>query len=176
MKKILGTFLLILSFFAVQNVSAAPVILAWDGALPSNGGTATGDANSATNILTGRFEFNTTGSAIDHDWNFTLTPAATVKTAVSLLIDFGTTATKVAIDGVALNNLGSGQWGKTLFLTAFPNVHNLKLSGLGFEDGSQYNISMRASVVPVPAAIWLFGSALAGLVGVSRRKASALAA
>ena len=27
-----------------------------------------------------------------------------------------------------------------------------------------------ASVVPVPAAIWLFGSGLLGLVGISRRK------
>ncbi|MCF7999322.1 MAG: DUF4114 domain-containing protein [Methylovulum sp.] len=32
------------------------------------------------------------------------------------------------------------------------------------------------AAVPVPAAIWLFGSALAGLVGVSRRKAAGLAA
>ena len=30
---------------------------------------------------------------------------------------------------------------------------------------------VRASVVPVPAAVWLFGSGLIGLIGVARRKA-----
>jgi hypothetical protein len=29
------------------------------------------------------------------------------------------------------------------------------------------------SAVPVPAAVWLFGSGLLGLVGISRRKKSA---
>ncbi len=33
-----------------------------------------------------------------------------------------------------------------------------------------------ASAVPLPAAVWLFGSALMGLVGVSRRKSTAVAA
>jgi len=28
-----------------------------------------------------------------------------------------------------------------------------------------------ASVVPVPAAVWLFGSGLLGLLGIARRKA-----
>lgn len=30
----------------------------------------------------------------------------------------------------------------------------------------------RAMVVPIPAAVWLFGSGLIGLVGVARRKKS----
>lgn len=37
--------------------------------------------------------------------------------------------------------------------------------------GSSYSISINATVVPVPAAVWLFGSGLLGLVGVARRKA-----
>jgi len=36
--------------------------------------------------------------------------------------------------------------------------------------------SMSVSAVPIPAAVWLFGSALMGLVGVSRRKSSAVVA
>ncbi len=36
--------------------------------------------------------------------------------------------------------------------------------------------SMTVSAVPIPAAVWLFGSALMGLVGVSRRKSSAVVA
>ncbi len=41
-----------------------------------------------------------------------------------------------------------------------------------------FNIALGNAVsnVPVPAAVWLFGSALMGLFGVSRRKSTALAA
>ena len=34
---------------------------------------------------------------------------------------------------------------------------------------------LKVSAVPIPAAVWLFGSALMGLVGVSRRKSATLA-
>ncbi|MGJ0491434.1 hypothetical protein [Methylobacter sp.] len=37
-------------------------------------------------------------------------------------------------------------------------------------EGQQYSLDINAAAVPVPAAIWLFGSALMGLVGFSRRK------
>ena len=40
--------------------------------------------------------------------------------------------------------------------------------GLGFD-----NFNARSAVVPVPAAIWLFGSGLLGLVGIARRKKTA---
>ena len=39
---------------------------------------------------------------------------------------------------------------------------------------NSYNMSVTAagiSAVPVPAAVWLFGSGLIGLIGVARRKA-----
>ena len=57
------------------------------------------------------------------------------------------------------------------------NPMTLKFSAAGTSDSygsSLDNVSVTAT--PIPAAIWLFGSALAGLVGVSRRKASGLAA
>jgi len=31
----------------------------------------------------------------------------------------------------------------------------------------------RGAVIPVPAAVWLFGSGLLGLVGIARRKKTA---
>ncbi|VAW54702.1 hypothetical protein MNBD_GAMMA06-552 [hydrothermal vent metagenome] len=34
-----------------------------------------------------------------------------------------------------------------------------------------YSMSIATTVVPVPAAVWLFGSGLLGLVGIARRKA-----
>ena len=44
-----------------------------------------------------------------------------------------------------------------------------------FADFSIDNVSIKADVsaVPVPAAVWLFGSGLVGLVGVARRKKAA---
>lgn len=40
----------------------------------------------------------------------------------------------------------------------------------GFDDGFGVTSGKFATVVPVPAAVWLFGSGLLGLVAVSRRK------
>ena len=37
-------------------------------------------------------------------------------------------------------------------------------------DGT-YSMSVQTTVVPVPAAVWLFGSGMIGLVGIARRKA-----
>ena len=55
--------------------------------------------------------------------------------------------------------------------------YNLTLSGLysdPWTDGIQYSFTINAvaSPVPVPAAVWLFGSGLIGLIGVARRKKS----
>ena len=38
------------------------------------------------------------------------------------------------------------------------------------QSGQAFSFSSSASVVPVPAAVWLFGSGLLGLVGIARRK------
>jgi hypothetical protein len=47
-------------------------------------------------------------------------------------------------------------------------------SAWGFFDGNPYsevyNITVTGTAVPVPAAVWLLGSGLLGLVGVARRK------
>jgi hypothetical protein len=45
------------------------------------------------------------------------------------------------------------------------------LSGIGFD-----NVQLSLSPVPVPAAIWLFGTALLGLAGFNRRRKHAVAA
>jgi hypothetical protein len=33
-----------------------------------------------------------------------------------------------------------------------------------------YTLAAAASAVPIPGALWLFGSGLLGLIGISRRK------
>lgn len=44
--------------------------------------------------------------------------------------------------------------------------------GFGFGDSYGYNLSAEFAPVPVPAAVWLFGSALMGLAGFRRRRAA----
>jgi hypothetical protein len=36
--------------------------------------------------------------------------------------------------------------------------------------GTSYSMTVTASAVPVPAAVWLFGSGLLGLIGIARKK------
>lgn len=50
-------------------------------------------------------------------------------------------------------------------LVAFPDSHNADSSG-----GLRGLALVKVSAVPVPAAVWLFGSGLLGLIGVARRK------
>jgi len=39
------------------------------------------------------------------------------------------------------------------------------------QSATSYSMSINTTVVPVPAAVWLFGSGLIGLAGIARRKA-----
>ncbi len=42
--------------------------------------------------------------------------------------------------------------------------------GLSLSDGAEFALAGALAPVPVPAAVWLFGSGLLGLVGIARRK------
>ncbi len=79
----------------------------------------------------------------------------------------------------ALDNIGS--WGITANTVDF----NIDLAGTGLLDGSELALrweftcandviegAVGVPAVPVPAAVWLFGSGLIGLFGVARRKKS----
>lgn len=54
-------------------------------------------------------------------------------------------------------------------------VASSTVNGWGFFNGTPYTevFSMQFTAVPVPAAVWLFGSGLLGLVGIARRKKAA---
>ena len=75
--------------------------------------------------------------------------------------------------GSALQDAGVGSWTGTLV-----SAGNIGQAWGASFDGTQYsellNITITsASPVPVPAAVWLFGSGLLGLVGVARRRKQA---
>jgi len=49
--------------------------------------------------------------------------------------------------------------------------HSVALVGnAGTMDGAPLSLSITPSTVPVPAAVWLFGSGLMGLIGIARRR------
>jgi hypothetical protein len=95
-------------------------------------------------------------------------------TGSSTALDCATGATAVSLNGSALAG-GGGTWTGTIVSAG--NVGN----SWGFFDGTPYseifNITVTGieapTAVPVPAAVWLFGSGLLGLVGIARRKKKA---
>ena len=86
-------------------------------------------------------------------------------------------------------NLGSGAWDGNPNGVALMTCENDCANGDAYSltysatfpstpfglEGVQYSLSLTGviSSVPVPAAIWLFGSGLLGLVGMARRKKAA---
>jgi len=79
------------------------------------------------------------------------------------------------VDGVLLTKIVTGYWSGTAFdsintwLTAFNNGHQFTMDKTFVSFGWAVRTG-DVSAVPVPAAVWLFGSGLIGLVGMGRRK------
>lgn len=88
-------------------------------------------------------------------WQFGVTPDGTNGTIVGHTPD-----------------LGNNEWGQVawLFDTSDPELRNLGridvyMGGSGALDNLEFNVT----VVPLPASFWLFGTALIGFIGLSRR-------
>jgi hypothetical protein len=81
-------------------------------------------------------------------------------------VGFGTTSTTYTLnstDGFANHSL--------VFLPASSGNYTLSFGDTGFDNqGALLDNVVVNSVVPVPAAIWLFGSGLAGLIAAKRKK------
>jgi len=69
---------------------------------------------------------------------------------------------------------GTGSWNMSAYLFNTTTYTLTILGGLAGNFGG--SVTTTVSAVPLPAAVWLFGSALVGLFGASRRKSSAMAA
>ena len=64
-------------------------------------------------------------------------------------------------------------WSLSSFLAVNENAVFLEVVGLhDVIMGAGYEVQWDTSTVPVPAAVWLFGSGLLGLVGFAKRKKS----
>jgi len=112
--------------------------------------------SSSTNTVNGAYisdNLLTNGSLAGQDWFTNLTASISDPLAANnalfaiKLVNASTGVDNVSTQGTALNNT-SGNW----------RFDNVSISGTAI------------SAVPVPGAVWLFGSALAGFLGLSRRK------
>ncbi len=178
MKNIISASVLGLGLLAgSQAASAATVpVLNWTTNIPAASANLTveGDDVAATNILTGSVVFNTAVSGDNHSWEFTVTPDSVSNTFVTFLSALTSIATWT-VDGNALTLVSAGQ---TQLMGAYlaAGTHILELGDITSLAGGHYDITVTATAAtPVPAAVWLFGSGLAGLVA-SRRKKAGLAA
>lgn len=86
-------------------------------------------------------------------------------------ISFGGTSTLVANGGryetaeLAFNNASS-----FVFSLAADQIVSFQIVDINYGDNSG-GVSLNVSAVPIPAAAWLFGSALVGLASMRRRRA-----
>ncbi len=74
---------------------------------------------------------------------------------------------------IAFDEAGTGQYGSIArwLFSADSSTAGLSLSPDNGSFSSSFNLdNVTTSPVPVPAAVWLFGSGLMGLIGISRRK------
>ena len=119
----------------------------------------------------------TTHSEISHMFYVTLSNKAYYDTAGNIQPGWGLTNT-----GPFSNVQPNAYWSATEYASSpyyawFFNPYNgeqnrgLKYDSLHVYAWAVHSGDVGASVVPVPAAVWLFGSGLLGLIGVVRRKA-----
>lgn len=109
------------------------------------------DDNTKTGGTTGEYEGFTSGSDSNLD---PVTGLVSLTLAGSNLVDNGDGTYSALL--VSVGNVGAG-WGS--------------FDGTPYSE--VYSVTVEASVIPVPAAAWLFGSGLLGLVGIARRRKSA---
>ena len=120
-------------------------------------GNATGTGNIAADITGGTLTFSALDFAgIFGGTNFFLPPNGGVVTVEDL------------------TDLGSGDWGVVVRYISTINDPGGSFHNFQANWRLEGTMSTGASVIPVPAAVWLFGSGLIGLVGVARRQRKAV--
>jgi hypothetical protein len=118
----------------------------------------TNDTNTSWNNLT--IEYN------NHD------PSEQVNLGLNVL---GSGTSTPTIDAILTNpNTGLPTGLALSFLppeSDWVGVEGFADRNMMFDPFQPYSITISTSAVPVPAAVWLFGSGLIGLIGIARRKA-----
>ncbi|MCK5869910.1 MAG: VPLPA-CTERM sorting domain-containing protein [Methyloprofundus sp.] len=169
MKKIFLS--LVLSLFLVPlAANSAAIEITSVSASPSGGvsnGSGTNTASGTHGAITGQFS---------DVWSLTFpTPNAVVSLTAggfsAFSVEYNRDNSNIFTTAGIINN-GGGNW--SILPPVLLGINSplfVRLTGAGINGQYALNIQNAGpSTVPVPAAVWLFGSALMGLVGVSRRK------
>jgi hypothetical protein len=168
MKKVIFAVVLLMGFMFVQTASAST--LSWGANTPTGSNAAQGHFTSGLNndsAINGWFLFtNSFSGAFSHTYTLTSNPADDVYAFAITLPTTDFHINYVKLDGVSMP-LVSGQY---TALSGIAGTHTIAIDGsvLAAHQGEQYTLS--AVATPIPAALWLFGSGIAGLVSMSRRK------
>jgi hypothetical protein len=121
--------------------------------------------NFGVTVFTG-MDTNTGGYAHHGAWNC---PDCTTPSLFTKNDPFGTTGLTYLTHDSTVDSVNG-----ISFLAQAGQVYSIYLGGAGVGQWSQnvsdYKLSVAASAVPIPAAAWLFGSALAGMGVIGRRK------
>jgi hypothetical protein len=173
-----------LLFFSVNAnaILAVPTtpILEWTS--PPENGISTSTSGNGTDTLTGSTSMPLFGQfthTFDHDWVFSLEGDADITVITSApftLFDMVFT-----LDGSEVTQTGQFSWENT-FVGLDQSTHILNVKGAyqpngpfdpSFGESDPYEITVNAtSPVPVPAAFWLFGSAILGVRGFAKYRKS----
>jgi hypothetical protein len=138
-----------------------------------------------TNLLGAVISNNNNGDALiaelddlgDIGTNRTLTPLFTnagfpdIGSSIDIDVTFTLDDTSTGIDVSFLS--GSGQFISNTVLDYTAPIKLVLLRDNDIGEEYQLNTLTLPTVVPIPAAAWLFGSVLLGLIGVARRRADA---
>jgi len=97
--------------------------------------------------------------------------SATIDTTVGATLDINAS---LAIFSQAWNYSGDGAYGSADFFDTFGLVFTPLTDGVELDYGSitPAEFDLGGATVPIPPAVWLFGSGLIGLVGIARRRTS----
>jgi len=173
MKKMFLTCLFALSLLPVV-ASAAQVTITNDsfdggGYIGSNLEEAANTVSNSHSGLSGSF---------DDFWTVELQPSAETFSIVNTVPKFASFNVEYSLDGgstwvtydlATTTDLGETYTANVVNLSAFKlHIYGDSTNSLGMSGSYQMTVS-EVQAVPVPAAVWLFGSALMGLVGFTRR-------
>ncbi len=108
---------------------------------------------------------------VNDTWQFNLSADADAEVNVSSIKANPTWLKSVLLDGIQLTQNGGSKNGSWTFIGMLnAGMHTLSFGGTTNGRNSGYQANVAVAETPIPAALWLFGSGLLGLMGLTTRK------
>lgn len=166
---------LIVSFFCLA-FQAQSATISWDVANSqiNSSGFVSQETEPNRQKLSGGVDFDQIQGPITDTWAFIVDDAGPTGVPItSLVIEF--TNSQMDVDTITLDgtlftadNGTVNLWSANASLN--DGVHFVTLNEIQvFDEIAQYDLKVSISPVPIPSALWLFGSAIVGLIGFTRK-------